>query len=205
GWALALAGFVVGGLLPMLPLVYFFAAVLGWLLALVESLFAVIVVAVRLIAPGVRGAGLFAGGEAGLSLALDLLLRPALIVSGLVISLLAAGAGLLLLNTTAGAVFSAMIPLDGGPAGSALLGSAAIVFYVVAAVVVMVRSSALAIELPGAVLAFVGARADARGGEMAAALAGAFAGRAMLGEASRKALSAGGHLGARLRRVGGDK
>ncbi|MFG1404092.1 DotA/TraY family protein [Xanthobacter sediminis] len=201
GWALALAGFVLGGLLPLLPIVYFFAAVLGWLLTLVESLFAAALLAVRLIAPS-RGAALFAGGEAGLSVALDLLLRPALIVSGLVISLLAASAGILLLNTTASSVFAAMMPLDGGPAGSALLGLAAVLFYVVAAVVVVVRSSALIIELPGAVLTFVGTRADARGSEMAAALAGAFAGRAILGEASRKALAAGGHIGAGLRRVG---
>ena len=40
GGALALAGFVLAGLLPLVPLAYFLAAVVGWLIAGLEALIA---------------------------------------------------------------------------------------------------------------------------------------------------------------------
>ncbi len=206
--ALIFAGFIIGGLLPLVPLAYFFAAVLGWLIAAVEAMLAVPVAVLSFFVPR-EGARTFTGFEGALSMALGLLIRPALIVAGLVISLLVASAGILLLNAFAESIFAIMIPLDGGPATSGLLGAGAIAFYVISAAIIVIYSSSLISELPDAALRFVGGQVDARSGAIGGALAGAIAAPALLSRSAGRAFSGlrrgGGGLRAATKPAGGEK
>ena len=193
GGALALAGFVLAGLLPLVPLAYFLSAVVAWLIAALEALVAAGLWVLGLFALP-RGSSIFSGAEQGLLLGLGLLLRPALIVTGLVASLLLASAGVVLLNTFAESVFAIMIPLDGGPATSGMLGAGAIAFYVVAALTIIIHTSSIITELPDAVLRWVGVAGDQHSARLGAVLAGAVAAPATLNRAAARALSGGPRL-----------
>ncbi|WP_322995434.1 DotA/TraY family protein [Castellaniella sp.] len=201
---LIFAGFIVGGLLPLVPLAYFFAAVLGWLIAAVEAVLALPVAVLNFFVPR-QGVSAFTGFEGALSLALGLLIRPALIVSGLIISLLVASAGILLLNAFSESIFAIMIPLDGGPTTSGLLGAGAIAFYVISAAIIVLYSSSLISELPDTVLRFVGGQVDARSGAIGGALAGAIAAPALLSRTAGRAFAGLGRGGLRAPKAGGGK
>lgn len=100
--ATALIGFMAGVvlfyLLPLLPFVYFFFSIIGWGLSVVEAVVAGPLWAlahVRIDGEGMAGSGAIGGYY----MLLEILLRPVLIVAGLIIGYEAFGVGAYMLST----------------------------------------------------------------------------------------------------------
>lgn len=195
GTAFGIAAFILAGILPLVPMLYFIAGVLAWLINIVEAIFGASLWSFRLVTTPPQARGLFDGAEGGLILALGLLLRPSLMVAGLVVSLLLASAGITVLNTFSESVFAIMLPLDGGPSTSAMMGAAAIAIYVCGAVVIVLMSSSVIATLPEAVLRVVGSAVDGGAERIGGALVGAVGAQSGMARA----------FGAAVRRAGGTK
>lgn len=148
------AGFWIGGVLPLLPLVYFFGAVISWLVVGLEALIAVPIWVLTHFFPA-REPSLIGASRQGYLLLFGLLARPILIIMGLVVSLLLMFAAFAILNSMFFSVFALMIPLDAGPVTSAITSVAAIVVYGIAATIVVSNSCALISELGDAALRWV--------------------------------------------------
>ncbi|MFG1393971.1 DotA/TraY family protein [Xanthobacter agilis] len=148
------AGWWLGGVLPLLPLLYFFGAVLSWLVNGLEALIAVPLWVLTHFYPA-REPSLIGASRQGYLLLFGLLARPLLIVMGLVVSLLLMYAAFALLNALFASVWALMIPLDGGPVTSAMVTSGAVFLYVMAATMVVMNSSALMSELGDSALRWV--------------------------------------------------
>lgn len=87
GWALLVFGFVLIAIIPAIPLVYFFAAVLSWLLTVIEIMFAAPLAILAYFAPARDGT--LIGPAAGiLTSILGAALRPLFIIVGFVASLI---------------------------------------------------------------------------------------------------------------------
>lgn len=87
GWALLIFGFVLIAIIPAIPLVYFFAAVLSWLLTVVEIMFAAPLAVLAYFGPARDGT--LIGPAAGiLTSILGVALRPLFIIVGFVASLI---------------------------------------------------------------------------------------------------------------------
>lgn len=93
-----MAGVVLFYLLPLFPFIYFFFAIIGWGLSIVEALCAVPLWALAHLR--IDGDGLAGSGAApGYFILFEIFLRPVLIVAGLIIGYTAFGAGAYLLST----------------------------------------------------------------------------------------------------------
>lgn len=55
GWGLLVAGFITATLIPLLPLIYFFSAVISWLILVVEAMFALPLAVMTLFTPAREG------------------------------------------------------------------------------------------------------------------------------------------------------
>lgn len=154
GGILVGAGFWIGGVLPLLPLVYFFGAVISWLVVGLEALIAVPIWVLTHFFPA-REPSLIGASRQGYLLLFGLLARPILIIMGLIVSLLLMSAAFAVLNSMFFSVFALMIPLDSGPVTSAITSVAAIAVYGSAATIVVWNSCALISELGDAALRWV--------------------------------------------------
>lgn len=154
GGILVVGGFWIGGVLPLLPLVYFFGAVISWLVVGLEALIAVPIWVLTHFFPA-REPSLIGASRQGYLLLFGLLARPILIIMGLIVSLLLMSAAFAILNSMFFSVFALMIPLDSGPVTSAITSLAAIAIYGSAATIVVMNSCALISELGDAALRWV--------------------------------------------------
>ena len=88
---------------PLMPFLYFLFAVIGWFMCVIEAIFAGTIMPILLADPG--GQHPFWGrAETAIMLLLNVFLQPALIVLGLICSILMSFVALRLLNLTFGAV-----------------------------------------------------------------------------------------------------
>ena len=108
--------FVIGGMLPLLPVLYFLAAAIGWFLIVVEAMIAMPIWLITKFFPA-RAPTLVGDSRRGYVFVLGLLVRPALIVIGLVASIVMARVGLDLINMVFRGILVMMVP-DGGLAAS---------------------------------------------------------------------------------------
>lgn len=87
GFAIFAPGIMLGYVLPLLPFIHFLFAVFGWLLALAEAVIEVPIFALAHLDP--EGEGVLPGvTRSGYMLLLHLILRPLLIIIGLILSML---------------------------------------------------------------------------------------------------------------------
>ncbi|MFG1388716.1 DotA/TraY family protein [Xanthobacter versatilis] len=154
GGILVVGGFWIGGVLPLMPLIYFFGAVVSWLVIGLEALIAVPIWVLTHFFPA-REPSLIGASRQGYLLLFGLLARPILIIMGLIVSLLLMSAAFAILNSMFFSVFALMIPLDSGPVTSAITSLAAIAIYGSAATIVVWNSCALISELGDAALRWV--------------------------------------------------
>lgn len=154
GGILVVGGFWIGGVLPLMPLIYFFGAVISWLVIGLEALIAVPIWVLTHFFPA-REPSLIGASRQGYLLLFGLLTRPILIIMGLIVSLLLMSAAFAVLNSMFFSVFALMIPLDSGPVTSAITSVAAIAVYGSAATIVVWNSCALISELGDAALRWV--------------------------------------------------
>lgn len=98
GWLLLTIGFVLAVVIPYMPLIYFFLAAFSWLVLAIQTIISAPLVLMQMFYPNRQG------GIGGTSLArmlvllLGLLLRPALIIIGLVFCMAAMRVGMDFLN-----------------------------------------------------------------------------------------------------------
>nr|WP_255684167.1 MULTISPECIES: DotA/TraY family protein [unclassified Xanthobacter] len=154
GMIFAGLGFWLGGVLPLLPILYFFGAVLSWIINGLEALIAVPLWLLSFFYPA-KEPSLVGASRQGWLLLFGLLVRPMLIIMGLVVSLLAMYAAFAILNALFSSVFALMIPLDGGAVTSAVVTAGAVFLYVMAATMVVTNSCALMTELGDAALRWI--------------------------------------------------
>lgn len=147
-------GFWIGGVLPLAPLLYFFGAVMSWLVVGLEAMIAVPIWVLSHFFPA-REPSLIGASRQGWLLLFGLLARPVLIVMGLLASVLLMWAGFAILNIMFSSVFALVVPLSSWTVGSTLLSLAAIFMYGVAATIVVSNSCALISELGDAALRWI--------------------------------------------------
>ena len=102
-------GFFLSYCLPLFPLIRFFSGILSWLLSLFEAIVALPLVA--LVSLRGEGEGLFAHSEQGILLLLQMILRPALMIIGLIAALLVFDMFYFFINE---AIWGAFFGLSGG-------------------------------------------------------------------------------------------
>lgn len=154
GWIFVGAGWVLGGILPLVPVLYFFAAVMSWLVLALEGLVAIPLWALMLFTPA-RGGAVASQAADGFKLMLGLLLRPLFIIIGMVLYMLVMYVAFNLFNTMFRAIFLLQMPIDGGVIVSALMGSAAVILYLIGATMIVTFSASLITELGDAALRLI--------------------------------------------------
>lgn len=99
GVTLLITGFIMMVILPLVPMIHFFTAILGWLLQVIEMMFAWPLMLLRLFTPA-REASLFGSDLSRALLAtFAVFLKPFLIVVGLILTMIAASVMLYVLHT----------------------------------------------------------------------------------------------------------
>lgn len=148
--------------IPLIPFVIYFTGVVGWLATCVEAMAAAPIVAIGLMSP--NGDDVLGQAEQGIKLLINLMIRPALMILGLVaaiilvrISLLIFSLGIQLVYNNGNGVLGTI-----GSAGGAI----AIAYVVVMTITVIVHKSFNLINLvPDKVLTWIGATGTSIAGE----------------------------------------
>lgn len=148
------AGFWLGGILPMAPLLYFFGAIISWLVVGLEALIAVPLWVLSHFFPA-REPSLIGASRQGYLLLFGLLMRPILIIIGLGVSVSLMFGSFVILNIMFRSAFSLMMPIDGGGTTSALMAAAIIVTYMTAATIVVTNCCAFISEGGDAALRWI--------------------------------------------------
>lgn len=101
---LYLVGLTLGVYLPLIPYIVFFFAVIGWLLAVLESIIAAPLVALGVSYP--EGHEVLGKADPALMLLVNVFLRPSLMIFGLLAGMLITYIGMDYVNTTFGSVIN---------------------------------------------------------------------------------------------------
>ena len=155
-WPLIIVGFAAAYLIPMLPFIRFFFAILGWAVAVFEAVILLPILLVMIVSfePG----GVFGPARSGLWTIAATIVRPILTVAGFIFGLALMSSGIQLLNKL-------MIPairnsMDGGSVYIAFIGG--LLTYLGIAYVVINFCSKMSEAVPTAAYRWAGANA---GGE----------------------------------------
>ncbi len=146
--------FVIGGLIPLLPVLYFIAGAVGWFLVVIEAMVAMPIWLITKFYPA-RTPSLVGDDRRGYVFLLGLLIRPALIVIGLIASIIMARVGLDLINMMFRGILAMLVP--DGTFGSIFAALAGLVGYTLALVSLFTFSSSLITMLPETVLGWIDA------------------------------------------------
>ncbi|WP_080803939.1 DotA/TraY family protein [Agrobacterium tumefaciens] len=114
GWALVTVGFILAVVVPFMPLVYFFLAALSWLVLAVQTIITAPFWLMQMFYPNRNGSLQGTSIARGLGVLLALLVRPALIIVGLVFCMLLMRVGLDFLNVLALNAFNVLATSNGG-------------------------------------------------------------------------------------------
>jgi defect-in-organelle-trafficking protein DotA len=95
---LYLVGLTLGVYVPLIPYIIFFFAVMGWLLAVLESIIAAPLVALGITYP--EGSEMWGKADPALMLLTNIFLRPSLMIFGLMAGMLISYIGVSFINTT---------------------------------------------------------------------------------------------------------
>ncbi|MEM8974214.1 MAG: DotA/TraY family protein [Pseudomonadota bacterium] len=198
GITLLIVGLTMMIILPLVPMVYFFTAIMSWLLQILEIMFAWPLMLLQMFTPA-REATLFGSGISRVLLAtLNIFLRPFFIVVGLVIAMMVISVMLYVLHTFFGRLmfFDAISGADTVPD---LAGFAATAVNSTIGIVVMVFLLIVYVLLAFLTVLF-GSQIIVEFGETAMNLIGASMGRyTQPGAIADKTVMAGGlgYMGAR--------
>lgn len=153
GWALLVAGFVLISIIPAIPLVYFFSAVLSWLLLCIEAMFAVPLSVLAYFAPARDGTLIGPANKIILTL-FGIVLRPIFTIVGFIASLILMRIGMDFLFL----LFSGFLGFmtAGGSWFTVIIMIGLIFMYIVTTMILIMHSSSLIIELGDAAMAGVG-------------------------------------------------
>ncbi|MDA7966217.1 DotA/TraY family protein [Ruegeria sp.] len=99
GVTLLIVGLVMMIVLPLVPMIYFFTAILSWLLQILELMFAWPLMLLRMFAPSREASLIGSDLSRALLTTLGIFLRPFFIVAGLVISMMVISVMLYVLHT----------------------------------------------------------------------------------------------------------
>ncbi|MFS2327866.1 DotA/TraY family protein [Brucella sp. H1_1004] len=114
GWALVTVGFILAVIVPYMPLVYFFIAALSWLGLAIQTIITAPFWLMQMFYPNRNGGLQGTSFARALSVLLALLVRPALIILGLVVCMLIMRIGLDYLNVLALNAFNVLATSNGG-------------------------------------------------------------------------------------------
>lgn len=153
GWALLVAGFVLISIIPAIPLVYFFSAVLSWLLLCIEAMFAVPLSVLAYFAPARDGTLIGPANKIILTL-FGIVLRPIFTIVGFIASLILMRIGMDFLFL----LFSGFLGFmtAGGSWFTVIIMIGLIFMYIVTTLILIMHSSSLIVELGDAAMAGVG-------------------------------------------------
>ena len=189
---LTLVGGVLAYLIPATPFIRFLFGILAWVLDIVEAIAAVPLWAAAHVARG-RDQLIPSGVRSGWLLLLGIVLRPALMILGLVLGYLAFAAGVRLLNRL---WLPGITGIEGEPTVSPLSWAVYLVIYTLI-VWGMANTAFQAVDrLPAAILRWIGVAAghEPAGDRVGTSIAGA------AGRASSMAGGAAGRLGRAFRK-----
>lgn len=153
GWALLLAGFVLISIIPAIPLVYFFAAVLSWLLLCIEAMFAVPLSVLAYFAPARDGTLIGPANKIILTL-FGITLRPIFTIIGFIASLILMRIGMDFLFL----LFSGFLGFmtAGGSWFTIIIMIGLIFMYMITTLILIMQASSLIIELGDGAMAGAG-------------------------------------------------
>lgn len=175
--------FVFGGMLavyvPLIPYTVFALGALGWLISTIEAMVAAPLIGLGMLSPGGQHE-IFGRAEPALLMGLNVLLRPSLMIFGLMAAMLLASVGLLLVNSTFQAVMGQVAGTTPGMTEMILFMAA----YTMLVIAMLNKCFSLIHLIPERVLTWIGGHAASYGeGEM-------------LGEVKRGTEGAGATTGA---------
>ncbi|SFU98858.1 conjugal transfer/type IV secretion protein DotA/TraY, partial [Aliiroseovarius crassostreae] len=153
GWFLLIAGFVLISIIPAIPLVYFFAAVLSWLLLCIEAMFAVPLSVLAYFAPARDGTLIGPANKIILTL-FGIALRPIFTIIGFIASLILMRIGMDFLFL----LFSGFLGFmtAGGSWFTIIIMIGLIFMYIVTTLILIMQASSLIIELGDGAMAGAG-------------------------------------------------
>lgn len=153
GWLLIGSGFFLLSILPAIPMIYFFTAVISWLALVIESMFAIPLAVLAYFAPA-RESSLIGPWNKMLLNLFGILLRPIFTIVGFVASLVLMRVGIDFLYI----LFSGFLMFLSSGSGiwSAVVSVGLIISYVVAALVLILFCSSLITDLGDAAMHWIG-------------------------------------------------
>lgn len=153
GWLLLGAGFFLLSILPAIPLVYFFSAVISWLALVIESMFAIPLAVLAYFAPARESALIGPWNKMMLNL-FGILLRPVFTIIGFIAGLILMRVGLDFLYI----IFSGFLSfLASGTGIWGVIVSLGLIFmYIIAALTLVLHTSSLITELGDAAMNWIG-------------------------------------------------
>lgn len=152
GWSLLIAGFFLISIIPAIPLVYFFAAVLSWLLLCIEAMFAVPLSVLAYFAPARDGTLIGPANKIILTL-FGIALRPIFTIVGFIASLILMRIGMDFLFL----LFSGFLGFMNSGGLFAIMIMVGLVFlYIITTLVLVMQASSLIIELGDGAMAGAG-------------------------------------------------
>ena len=138
GWLLVAIGFLLAVVVPYMPLIYFFLAALSWLILAVQTIITAPFWLMQMFYPNRDGSLQGTSIARALMVLLALLMRPALIIIGLIFCMLLMRVGLDFLNILTRNAYAAMAyagPISaGGQLGNIALAIGGFMIYASAAV-----------------------------------------------------------------------
>lgn len=153
GWTLIVAGFVMISIIPAIPLIYFFSAVLSWLALCIESMFAIPLAVLTYFAPA-RDATLIGPWNKIILNLFGITLRPIFTIIGFVASLILMRIGLDFLFTLFAGFLGFMTA--GGSWFSIIIAVGLIFMYLLTALILVMHASSMIIELGDAAMNWIG-------------------------------------------------
>lgn len=156
---------VFGGLLavytPLIPFILFTMAALGWMIGVIEAMVAAPMIALGILSPGGQHE-IMGKAEPALLLLLNVVLRPSLMIFGMIIAMLFAVVAVKLVNSTFLYVIRTILPNPGLPEFIMIL--AAYCFLIIS---VLNKCFSLIHLIPERVLTWIGGQAVTYGEEQA--------------------------------------
>lgn len=147
------AGMLMAGVLPLMPVVFYFSGGLAWIVMVIESVVAASVWCLLGLLPS-RQDSIIGENKQGLMLLISVLFRPILMVFGLMASYVFMYEGLNLLNRMWSTILSTVI---GGTMSEILIGVAALGMYVLLVGSIVMTACGLITGIGDAVMQWIGA------------------------------------------------
>jgi defect-in-organelle-trafficking protein DotA len=153
--SLLTVGLTMGYYIPMIPFIMFSFGVIGWFVAVIEAILAGPIVALGISHP--EGSNPILGkADPAVALLVNVFLRPAFMIFGLIIGMMISYVGLWLVNQGFGLAFTTATQTAGGGSSSMFKPIACLIIYVVIVMQILQKSFSLIHVIPDNVLRWIG-------------------------------------------------